>query len=195
MRHGLAALAAAVTMLGLCSLPGSLSAGSLLARGLAGLPRPAPQLRRVDGEDYRRQARSRHVAGYALDRRSYRWAYGYVGYGRPYLRYVYRCRRFSYQCARLPTRGAYAAAYAGYDAYAAAAPRRARAPEPPVRLGRYYVYPEIDAPPRGAEMGAEDEAFYDGREVAVRDRSGAFARIASPGRSARWVRIGTPSAR
>ncbi len=137
---------------------------------------------------------ARAVRYYAY-RSFYRRSYGGYGGWRPYRRYVYRCRRFSYQCSYRRVGGTvsdtYYSAYSYVD-YRRSAPRlRASKADmvSPARLGRYYAYPEMRETADGAYSESLGSAVYGGQQVKIQDASGGFVRISSPGRSARWARI------
>jgi len=141
----------------------------------------------------------RRAAGYYAYRRHYRRTYGWYGAWRPYRRYVYRCRRFSYQCSYRPVRNFVSESI--YSAYGHVGFRQgtvdtrgseaiAAVGVPPARLGRYYVYPEMRDSRNVTKSGLLDKAIYAGQRVRLYEESGGFGRISSPGRSGRWVRLG-----
>jgi len=143
--------------------------------------------------------RTERAAGYYAYRRYYRRTYGWYGAWRPYRRYVYRCRRFSYQCSYQPVRNfvsesIYSAyGYVGFRQGAVDVRGReadAAVSMAPARLGRYYVYPEMRDSQNVTKSGLLDKAIYAGQRVRLYEESGGFGRISSPGRSGRWVRLG-----
>lgn len=188
MRHGFAVLAVAALAI---VVPGAVS--TLCAD-------QPPHLDARDGAEPGWDVGSRQrVAGYA-SYFVYRRRFGNYGYGRPWRRYVYRCRRFSFQCSYRPVRAYFSdTVYAAYG-YSYADDRRtpvralagkvgAATVMPPARLGRYYVNPETGRP-RGVAGSRTPDGAYDGRRARLVDESGGFVRIPSPGRSGRWVLVG-----
>jgi hypothetical protein len=184
MRHGFGVLALAVLAVCLSAPTANLSADQ-----------PAHQAAYDDGAPGWGDGSWTRTAGYYAYRSYYRRSYGGYGGWRPYRRYVYRCRRFSYQCSYRLVGGIVSDTY--YSAYryvdyrrSAPGPRASKADmAAPARLGRYYAYPWMRESADGAYSGSLGSGVYAGQQVKIQGASGGFVRISSPGRSARWARM------
>lgn len=168
------ALSLVVGLAGVCS---GTSARAQWARAAADQPGPVPFVRLAGGYDARAPRRARFIAKRHQYRRISR-TYEFEGY-------VYRCRRFSFQCFRRP---AYSSTSITYEHGEAETLIQVEEKVLPARLVRRPIGSDFSQPAGPSKAGLEHTGFYDGERVRIYDRSGGFVRISSPGRSMRWVR-------
>lgn len=125
-----------------------------------------------------------------------------VGWSRYYGYPIYRCRRFSSECNFF--RPAYYVRHWSYSYrnISGNQPSGATGPVSGIatgrethtpKLGHYYVDSKTLTSGIFTKAQNTSDRIYRGQKVTAYEVSGGFARITSPGRSARWVRADTLS--
>jgi hypothetical protein len=118
-----------------------------------------------------------------------------VGWSRYYGRRIYRCRRFSSECYYYrPAHYVRHWSYSNWTNHGNQPNGTAKLDAQPAKLGHYYIDSKTLTSGIFTKPEIARNEIYRGEKVTAYEVSGGFARITSPGRSARWVRADSLSA-